>query len=111
MRPGKRRLATANHFLRFPAKAGLSWERTNHTRYLANLQGCRCGMLLLRTQRSAVHSESLPVKKVANRPRVVIIGGGFRGLFAAKSLACQLSAVTMFDSRTHLTCQPSLIQT
>ena len=67
-------------------------------------------MLILRTQRSAVHSESLPVKKVANRPRVVIIGGGFGGLFAAKALAGQPVEVTLVDRRNHHTFQPLLYQ-
>lgn len=44
------------------------------------------------------------------RPRVVIVGGGFGGLHAAKSLAHQPVDVTLVDRRNHHTFQPLLYQ-
>jgi NADH dehydrogenase len=44
------------------------------------------------------------------RPRVVIIGGGFGGLFAAKALARAPVSVTVVDRRNHHVFQPLLYQ-
>jgi NADH:ubiquinone reductase (H+-translocating) len=44
------------------------------------------------------------------RPRVVIVGGGFAGLNAAKGLARLPVDVTLVDSRNHHTFQPLLYQ-
>ena len=44
------------------------------------------------------------------RPRVVIVGGGFGGLHAAKSLARLPVDVTLLDRRNHHTFQPLLYQ-
>lgn len=44
------------------------------------------------------------------RPRVVIIGGGFGGIHAAKSLAHLPVDVTLIDRRNHHTFQPLLYQ-
>lgn len=44
------------------------------------------------------------------RPRVVIVGGGFGGLHAAKSLAKLAVDVTLIDRRNHHTFQPLLYQ-
>ena len=46
----------------------------------------------------------------ANRPRIVIIGGGFAGIHAAMSLAHLPVDVTVFDRRNHHTFQPLLYQ-
>ena len=46
----------------------------------------------------------------SNRPRVVIVGGGFAGLEAAKSLAHAPVEVTLVDRRNHHVFQPLLYQ-
>ena len=45
-----------------------------------------------------------------SRPRVVIVGGGFAGINAAKSLARLPVDVTVIDRRNHYTFQPLLYQ-
>ena len=45
-----------------------------------------------------------------SRPRVVIVGGGFAGINAAKSLAKLPVDVTVIDRRNHYTFQPLLYQ-
>jgi len=50
------------------------------------------------------------VAKSAARPRVVIIGGGFAGLSAAKALAGAQVEVTLLDRTNHHTFQPLLYQ-
>src|SRR5215203_225809 len=47
---------------------------------------------------------------MANKPRVVIIGGGFGGLQAAKELANEPVEVALFDRKNHHTFQPLLYQ-
>jgi NADH:ubiquinone reductase (H+-translocating) len=47
---------------------------------------------------------------VRERPRVVIIGGGFGGLYAAKTLSNQPVEVTLIDRKNHHTFQPLLYQ-
>src|SRR4051812_10359692 len=47
---------------------------------------------------------------MANRPKVVIIGGGFGGLFAAKALAGKPVDVTLIDRKNHHVFQPLLYQ-
>ena len=47
---------------------------------------------------------------LAHRPRVVIVGGGFGGLHAAKALAHLPVDVTVVDRRNHHTFQPLLYQ-
>jgi NADH:ubiquinone reductase (H+-translocating) len=49
-------------------------------------------------------------KTASGRPRVVIMGGGFGGLHAAKSLAHLDVDVTVIDRRNHHTFQPLLYQ-
>lgn len=52
-----------------------------------------------------------PLKKsTSERPRVVIVGGGFAGLHAAKGLAHLPVDVTLIDRRNHHTFQPLLYQ-
>lgn len=46
----------------------------------------------------------------ANRKRVVIVGGGFGGLFAARALANKPVLVTLVDRKNHHTFQPLLYQ-
>ena len=50
------------------------------------------------------------VKKVFSRPKVVIVGGGFGGLSAAKALAGAVVDVTLVDRKNHHTFQPLLYQ-
>jgi NADH dehydrogenase len=47
---------------------------------------------------------------MANRPKVVIIGAGFGGLWAAKALANRPVEVTVIDRKNHHTFQPLLYQ-
>lgn len=47
---------------------------------------------------------------MADRPKVVIIGGGFGGLQAAKELAGEAVEVTLIDKKNHHTFQPLLYQ-
>ena len=44
------------------------------------------------------------------RPKVVIIGGGFAGLYAAKRLSGEMVDVTLVDRKNHHTFQPLLYQ-
>ena len=46
----------------------------------------------------------------AARPRVVIIGGGFGGLYAARALAAEAADVTVVDRTNHHVFQPLLYQ-
>jgi NADH dehydrogenase len=52
----------------------------------------------------------LPQPKPSIRPRVVIVGGGFAGLNAAKGLGKLPVDVTVIDRRNHHTFQPLLYQ-
>jgi NADH dehydrogenase len=58
------------------------------------------------TQRSDLQSAGRP----STVPHVVIIGGGFGGLYAAKRLAKQQVNVTLIDRRNHHLFQPLLYQ-
>ena len=48
--------------------------------------------------------------RLQHRPRVLIIGGGFAGIHAAKALAGLPVDVTLVDRRNHFTFQPLLYQ-
>lgn len=48
--------------------------------------------------------------QAATLPHVVIVGGGFGGLYAARALADQLVRVTLLDRRNHHLFQPLLYQ-
>lgn len=50
------------------------------------------------------------VKNTVGRPKVVIVGGGFGGLYAAKALAGGPLEVTLVDRKNHHTFQPLLYQ-
>src|SRR5262245_30341382 len=61
-----------------------------------------------RTQRRKAPKEALPDHV---RPhRVVIVGGGFAGLFAARAFRNRPVAVTLIDKTTHHLFQPLLYQ-
>jgi NADH dehydrogenase len=56
-------------------------------------------------------SPTEPLKRLPfERPRVVIVGGGFAGIHAAKGLAHLPVDVTLIDKRNHHTFQPLLYQ-
>ena len=50
------------------------------------------------------------MKSEAKRPKVVIVGGGFGGLSAAKKLSGKPVDVTLVDRKNHHTFQPLLYQ-
>jgi NADH:ubiquinone reductase (H+-translocating) len=50
------------------------------------------------------------MKQTAEKPRIVIIGGGFGGLRAAKVLGKKPVSVTLIDRKNHHTFQPLLYQ-
>lgn len=50
------------------------------------------------------------MKKRPKRPRVVIVGGGFGGLYAAKTLSNEPVEVMLIDRKNHHTFQPLLYQ-
>jgi NADH dehydrogenase len=52
----------------------------------------------------------IEMKETNSNPKVVIIGGGFGGLYAAKALACGPVDVTLVDRKNHHTFQPLLYQ-
>lgn len=63
------------------------------------------------TQTRALHwIEASTMTKSAARPRVVIIGGGFGGLWAARGLASARVDVTLVDRSNHHLFQPLLYQ-
>jgi len=51
-----------------------------------------------------------PVSRHDERPHVVIVGGGFGGLYAARALAGRPVRVTLLDRRNHHLFQPLLYQ-
>jgi NADH dehydrogenase len=51
-----------------------------------------------------------PITETIRRPKVVIIGGGFGGLRAAKVLSNTAVPVTLIDRKNHHTFQPLLYQ-
>ena len=59
---------------------------------------------------SAARITRIPAIKAGRHPRVLIIGGGFAGLHAAKGLAKLPVDVTLIDRRNHHTFQPLLYQ-
>src|SRR5579884_1032388 len=55
-------------------------------------------------------AEQIPAIREGRRPRVLILGGGFAGLHAAKGLAKLPVDITLVDRRNHHTFQPLLYQ-
>ena len=49
-------------------------------------------------------------KRLANRPRVVIIGGGFSGIECARNLRRSHAEVIVIDRNNHMAFQPLLYQ-
>src|SRR5438128_1425849 len=47
---------------------------------------------------------------MADRPRIIIVGGGFGGLYAARRLAKHAVRITLIDRTNHHTFQPLLYQ-
>ncbi len=50
------------------------------------------------------------MKEKSQRPRVLVIGGGFGGLYATKALSNEAVEVTLIDRKNHHTFQPLLYQ-
>mgnify|MGYP001130392433 CR=1 FL=1 len=50
------------------------------------------------------------MRSEVKRPKVVIVGGGFGGLSAAKKLAGKPVDITLLDRKNHHTFQPLLYQ-
>src|SRR3954452_20404636 len=59
---------------------------------------------------SPLHGAYMPDTSAPKSPKVIIIGGGFGGLFAAKALAGKPVDVTLIDRKNHHVCQPLLYQ-
>src|SRR5712672_397661 len=60
--------------------------------------------------RIAPKPEPKPACQMDTKPRVVIVGGGFGGLSAAKDLAKQPFEITLIDRNNHHLFQPLLYQ-
>ncbi|MGH7301882.1 MAG: NAD(P)/FAD-dependent oxidoreductase [Candidatus Rokuibacteriota bacterium] len=52
----------------------------------------------------------MPARDAIDRPHVVVVGGGFGGLYAARALAGRAVRVTLLDRRNHHLFQPLLYQ-
>jgi NADH:ubiquinone reductase (H+-translocating) len=65
---------------------------------------------LMNVEASPEERARVPPATVAGAPRVVIIGGGFGGLQAAKALRKAPVAITLIDRRNHHLFQPLLYQ-
>jgi NADH dehydrogenase len=61
-------------------------------------------------ERAKVDTERASMEEKAKIHRVVIVGGGFGGLYAAKALANKAVEVTLIDRKNHHTFQPLLYQ-
>src|SRR3954462_9050931 len=59
---------------------------------------------------SPLHGAYMPDTSAPKSPKVIIIGGGFGGLFAAKALAGKPVDVTLIDRKNHHVFQPLLYQ-
>jgi NADH dehydrogenase len=57
-----------------------------------------------------MNTEEATAKETPKRPSIVIVGGGFAGLYAAKALANKAVHVTLIDRKNHHTFQPLLYQ-
>ncbi|HJQ82358.1 MAG TPA: FAD-dependent oxidoreductase, partial [Lacipirellulaceae bacterium] len=53
---------------------------------------------------------SASTQENTQRPKVIIVGGGFGGLYAAKALSNEPVEVTLIDRKNHHTFQPLLYQ-
>src|SRR5215212_328075 len=61
-------------------------------------------------QRGRYMRNTLGVENMGDRPKVLIIGGGFGGLWAAKVLGDKPVDVTLIDRKNHHVFQPLLYQ-
>jgi len=57
-----------------------------------------------------MNRQTLPANCAAHQPRVVIIGGGFGGLYAARAFAGAPVSVTLIDKRNYHLFRPLLYQ-
>ncbi len=62
------------------------------------------------TKDKNISAASTVAARKGRRPRVVIVGGGFAGIHAARALANAAVDVTLIDLRNHHTFQPLLYQ-
>ncbi|MGB7203423.1 MAG: NAD(P)/FAD-dependent oxidoreductase [Pyrinomonadaceae bacterium] len=67
-------------------------------------------VLPLLTRGLLQHMAAYFLKEMDKNPRVVIIGGGFGGLWAAKALANKPVEITLIDRKNHHVFQPLLYQ-
>ena len=63
-----------------------------------------------RFRTSKINMASASTQENTQRPKVIIVGGGFGGLYAAKALSNEPVEVTLIDRKNHHTFQPLLYQ-
>src|SRR5215471_12429237 len=78
-------------------------------RGLQALHGCK-KLPHLHRQRDAPRRNHTEIKTALTWPRVVIVGGGFGGLYAARSLVGAPLKVTLIDKRNYHLFRPMLYQ-
>ncbi len=83
-----------------------------HMRPQAACSANRAGFVSINSQagQQAGKPEGCPMDENAKRPHVLIVGGGFAGLAAAKRLRSAKASVTLVDRTNHHLFQPLLYQ-